>query len=630
MSGAVSFRTSADTKWSDATVNFPVSMGDAFWTATGGKADLEVAASRVGLDAQTELDVTVLDDTGMQAVVPQGEVYLHLADLAPNEEWLLQTPRGMVRLNQAGRYDIMAGAAGEPTLVTVLEGSAEIAGPGFGIQVGAEQTATITGSGQFQVTMGPAKRDAFLSGELAAERPPANDAAPPPRLSYFSGEQDLSAYGEWSQSPDLGDVWYPNVPANWVPYRDGVWAYVAPWGWTWIDADPWGFAPFHYGRWARLDGRWAWAPGDRASGAQPVYAPALVTFLGRSNGGTVSWVPLGPGEVYHPWYPVSDYYRHRLDASLARGSLPAGDPGAFSGFVNRDATTSVPDDVVRRSLPVRAAFRAEPGAELADARPIGQPALLPTLATIGVTEALAHRLNLPGERRRGAAGPVVHPGEAGRFPAMPPLLGSRPGRASPVSSELTAPEPDRGRPGSAFEPGERRPGLYDPLGLYGPREQRPGGMFAPREARPSGIYDPKERPGGMFEPRDTRSNDILQPGERRSGSVLEGDTDPRDTLRPMEEERLRRHRDRPPETVPLVVRPEGGAEAPRLAEPRPEIVPEPRRPPEPPAPRVISVAPPKPLPRALEPPLRVEQPRVQAPPPRVEQRLPERRPGERQ
>ena len=27
------------------------------------------------------------------------------------------------------------------------------------------------------------------------------------------------------------------------------WVWLRPWGWTWVDDAPWGFAPFHYGRW---------------------------------------------------------------------------------------------------------------------------------------------------------------------------------------------------------------------------------------------------------------------------------------------------------------------------------------------------------------------------------------------
>ena len=66
------------------------------------------------------------------------------------------------------------------------------------------------------------------------------------------------------------------VRADWAPYRHGRWAWVRPWGWTWIDAAPWGFAPFHYGSWVRYGGHWAWSPGPR--GPRVRYAPALNAF----------------------------------------------------------------------------------------------------------------------------------------------------------------------------------------------------------------------------------------------------------------------------------------------------------------------------------------------------------------
>ena len=49
-------------------------------------------------------------------------------------------------------------------------------------------------------------------------------------------------------------------------------------GWTWVDSAPWGWAPYHYGRWVFVSGLWAWAPGRVV--VRPVYAPALVAFLG--------------------------------------------------------------------------------------------------------------------------------------------------------------------------------------------------------------------------------------------------------------------------------------------------------------------------------------------------------------
>jgi len=64
------------------------------------------------------------------------------------------------------------------------------------------------------------------------------------------------------------------MPAGWAPYREGHWAWVEPWGWTWIDDEPWGFAPFHYGRWAFVAGAWSWVPGRLDPAVRPVYAPA--------------------------------------------------------------------------------------------------------------------------------------------------------------------------------------------------------------------------------------------------------------------------------------------------------------------------------------------------------------------
>jgi hypothetical protein len=67
---------------------------------------------------------------------------------------------------------------------------------------------------------------------------------------------------------------------------------------------PWGFAPFHYGRWALVHGRWVWVPGARVH--RPVYAPALVVFVGSDI--KIGWFPLGPREPYLPAYPASRTY----------------------------------------------------------------------------------------------------------------------------------------------------------------------------------------------------------------------------------------------------------------------------------------------------------------------------------
>jgi hypothetical protein len=130
------------------------------------------------------------------------------------------------------------------------------------------------------------------------------------------GAEDLAGYGSWDSDPDYGSVWYPSgVAVDWQPYRNGHWTWIAPWGWTWVEAEPWGFAPFHYGRWYRRGDRWGWIPGPVF--VRPVYSPALVVFLGGGGfaGGVTAWFPLGPRETYVPWYHASPLYVNRVNVS---------------------------------------------------------------------------------------------------------------------------------------------------------------------------------------------------------------------------------------------------------------------------------------------------------------------------
>ena len=64
--------------------------------------------------------------------MPQGQIYLRLRALAPGETYTVTTPRGAVTIAPPGRYDIVAGDTDNPTRVTVLEGSAQVAVSGVG------------------------------------------------------------------------------------------------------------------------------------------------------------------------------------------------------------------------------------------------------------------------------------------------------------------------------------------------------------------------------------------------------------------------------------------------------------------------------------------------------------------
>ena len=408
VSGTVSFHAQDEDQWNPATLNFPVVQGNAFWTEPNAQAVIEVSASRIAMAPGTELDVATLTDTAFQATEAQGEVYLRIRAATPDETYAVQTPRGLVTLTAPGRYGVVAGDTQNPTTVTVVEGSAHVEGPGVSLDVGANQTASVTGSDTFQGEVGPAQRDAFLTAMLASERPPQpQGVAPPPVVAAMPGGDDLAQYGSWSDSPEYGQVWYPQVAQDWVPYREGRWAYVAPWGWTWVDNAPWGFAPFHYGRWVEAGGRWGWIPGGGVGPPRPVYAPALVTFLGVGAvagigigaalaGGRVGWLPLGPREPFRPWYRASDRYFRQVNVAHVTNFTTINRNVTINNFVNRRAATVVPTSAMTASRPVGTAFQRVDPAQLAQARPVfGQQPLRPAPTTVGVTPVVARQLGLP-------------------------------------------------------------------------------------------------------------------------------------------------------------------------------------------------------------------------------------------
>ena len=113
-------------------------------------------------------------------------------------------------------------------------------------------------------------------------------------VDYF---YDNLSGGNWIEVEGYGYGWQPDVAVNdqnWRPYADGYWAYTDD-GWTWISYEDFGWATYHYGRWANLaDYGWTWFPGEDLD-----WGPAWVSW--RTGGDYVGWAPLpprGPGVVY--------------------------------------------------------------------------------------------------------------------------------------------------------------------------------------------------------------------------------------------------------------------------------------------------------------------------------------------
>lgn len=113
-------------------------------------------------------------------------------------------------------------------------------------------------------------------------------AQPGVSVSFQMFYDQLAPYGSWIQSPSYGYVWTPRgVGRDFRPYYSGGrWA-MTEYGNTWVSDYQWGWAPYHYGRWAYDDYYgWIWIPDTE-------WGPAWVTW--RDGGGYYGWAPMGPG-----------------------------------------------------------------------------------------------------------------------------------------------------------------------------------------------------------------------------------------------------------------------------------------------------------------------------------------------
>jgi hypothetical protein len=321
--GAVSFAPAeAPDAWTQAVLNRPLTGGDRLWADQSGRAELHVGSTALRLGAMTSVDILNLDDDTLQIRLAQGSVNLRVRDLDSNDIIEIATPSGAVLVRQPGSYRITADPYGDVSRVLVNFGQAEVVTPVQTFTVPSSQSATISAGGRASFEIA-AYASADDLDRWSAERDRQEDRVTSTRYVSrdMTGYEDLDQHGAWSTVPEYGAVWTPTrVSADWAPYRQGHWAWVSPWGWTWIDDAPWGFAPFHYGRWVRVHNYWAWAPG--AIHRRPVYAPALVAFVGGSSfsvsvrsGPAVGWFPLGWREPYIPWYRTSPRYVQNVNVT---------------------------------------------------------------------------------------------------------------------------------------------------------------------------------------------------------------------------------------------------------------------------------------------------------------------------
>jgi len=387
ISGGAQHASAADGQTRAADPNWPIAAGDRIWTDPAARAVVDSGGASLRLDGSTAIEFTALDDSTAQIQLTQGTLGVRLYGTDPNQRYEIDTPNLALVLVRPGTYRLDVDPAQGITRVSVPPGASGIAygESGQSLTLEGSQRRDFVGRGLSSpgVLYGIAG-DAFDGWQADLDRTADLSVSAGYVSRDLPGYQLLDNYGDWQNDDSYGAVWFPRtVAGNWAPYRYGHWEWIAPWGWTWIDDAPWGFTPFHYGRWAQFGGRWGWVPGRPVS--RPVYSPALVGFVGV-GGGTVAmgsgrpgvaWFPLAPGERWRPAFQASPGYLARLNRS---GQVR--DHGDQYQFQSRPAAvTALPaDSFGSRGRGQRLQMEALTAATLAQARPVMPPPFSGALA----------------------------------------------------------------------------------------------------------------------------------------------------------------------------------------------------------------------------------------------------------
>ena len=521
-SGTVWMFDAEQGEWIAARRNRPLTRGDRLSAERDARAELQIGSATLRLDGGTELEVAELDDNSVRLHLHQGGLALRLRSNESAREFAVTTREGRFEPTRAGHYRIDQQDNG--SFGGAITGALRFEARDSALEINAGQRAEFWNErGVTHYSWSALPNDRFGDWVAQQDRQDERDARRRPYVSpEMTGAEDLDRYGDWDRHPEYGALWLPRrVEPGWAPYRYGHWAYVRPWGYTWVDDAPWGFAPFHYGRWVWWGGRWAWAPGQYV--ARPVYAPALVAWIGGPNvsnginigGPSVGWVPLSPRDYYRPSYNVTNIYVTNVNSPYRRWQPPTEPnqpvrtgPIMYTNQGVPGGVTVVSQDVLRERRPISSAVIAP-----VDPRTVQRWQTQPLQ-----TAPPAQGPGRGNERRAQDSAPPPPPSAAprvvatpgGAVPFTPPAPGAGRNANTPwgqVAPVVQGTPPARDN-GSERQPG--RPPLGDGRGERAPAVERgvtvapaPAGNAAPTRERQ------ERRPPGQDEGR----------GERRRGEV---------------------------------------------------------------------------------------------------------------
>jgi hypothetical protein len=666
VSGNVSFQPGGVNDWVAATVNRPLTVGDQVFADEGARAEVHIPGAGFRLGSRTAFQFLNLDDQTAQVKLSEGTLDVRVRRLQGTVE--IDTPNMAYTIQAPGEYRIDTNPDTYETDITVRAGNGQVtsvSGAAFSVRSGQEAILSGQDGAQYNIYAAPGADDFDSWVRSRDEREERSQS-----LRYVSpdvvGYEDLDEYGGWESAPGYGQCWFPRgVAADWAPYHTGHWAWVDPWGYSWVDDSPWGFAPFHYGRWSYFGNRWGWVPGPIA--VAPVYAPALVAWFGVGGGGGgfglsvgfgegFGWFPLGPRDVYVPAYGASATYVTRINTTnttvinntqitnvynnyTRTGTIETAN---YSNIKAPNAVIAAPRSALEGARPVQQAGQRIATSQVGAIRTaVAAPKVAPQQAAVLGRAAGARVAQPPAQIvNRPVAAKVQPPAQPAPFAQRQSLLAKNPGHPAPIQQQRqlaqsapAARPPVRvvaqartvspqvvNSPPPRTQAGQRpaaAPAAQPPQRGFEPQSAQPNrNAPTPQSAREQPRAQPQSQPSRSFEPPSAQrpATQSQAPREQpRSQPQPQSRPEQRPAQQPREQARpaepAPRPQARPAEPAP---RPES-----RPAEPAPrpqarpaEPAPRPQARPAEPAPRP-QARPAEPAPRQQERPA----PRATQPPP---------------
>ena len=312
--GDAQIRRSGIEEWEKASLNLPVVEGDEILTEAGARVEIQFDNHRhLRLAENSLLKIVNLKDEGIAVSLSLGTLNLRITSFDKEKFYFeIDAPKTTIAVQRAGTYRVDAGKAGDTEIrVAAMDGGEARVysdNAGFTLKNGRSSRIYIDGPtlGEWETIAASRSIDEF--DEWSSDR----DSAIAKRLrdAYYDryydqdiyGADDLNDHGAWLHTRDYGYVWRPHsssisVYADWSPYRYGHWRWMPPYGWTWVNDEPWGWATYHHGRWIWDSGYWSWSPYGYYRTSRSWWRPALVVINVFNN--NVCWYPLGYRHRYY-------------------------------------------------------------------------------------------------------------------------------------------------------------------------------------------------------------------------------------------------------------------------------------------------------------------------------------------